>query len=98
MAFTLEEFSTEAHRILAADPGPEGRKKICELVSRACTDPEFVAKHLPDDGPERKILYEDPELGFCILGHVNQRRQGEPAARSRARPGRSTARPRARRS
>jgi hypothetical protein len=20
--------------------------------------------------PERKILYEDPELGFCILGHV----------------------------
>jgi len=23
MAFTLEEFSAEAHRILAADPGPE---------------------------------------------------------------------------
>ena len=28
MAFTLEQFSQEAHRILAADPGPEGRKKI----------------------------------------------------------------------
>ena len=72
MAFTLDQFSAEAHRILAADPGPEGRKKICELVSRASTDPEFVAKYLPDDGPERKILYEDPELGFCILGHVNR--------------------------
>ena len=72
MAYTIEQFSEEAHRILAADPGPEGRKKICELVSRACTDPDFVAKHLPDDGPERKILYEDPELGFCILGHVYQ--------------------------
>jgi len=71
MAFTLEQFATEAHKILAADPGPEGRKKICELVSRACTDPDFVAKHLPDDGPDRKILFEDPELGFCILGHVN---------------------------
>ena len=71
MAFTLEQFATEAHRILAADPGPEGRKKICELVSQACTDPDFVAKHLPDDGPDRKILYEDPELGFCILGHVH---------------------------
>ena len=71
MAFTLEQFATEAHKILAADPGPEGRKKICELVSRACTDPDFVAKYLPDDGPDRKILYEDPELGFCILGHVN---------------------------
>jgi len=22
-----------------------------------------------DDVPERKILYEDPELGFCILAH-----------------------------
>ena len=93
MAFTLDEFSTEAHRILAADPGPEGRKKICELVSRACTDPAFVAKHLPDDGPDRKILYEDPELGFCILGHVNQGAKAEPAARSRPdlgdlRPGR----------
>jgi predicted metal-dependent enzyme (double-stranded beta helix superfamily) len=71
MAFTLEQFATEAHKILDADPGPEGRKKICELVSRACNDPDFVAKHLPDDAPDRKILYEDPELGFCILGHVN---------------------------
>ena len=62
MAFTLEQFATEAHKILAADPGPEGRKKICELVGRACTDPDFVAKYLPDDGPDRKILYEDPEL------------------------------------
>jgi predicted metal-dependent enzyme (double-stranded beta helix superfamily) len=72
MAFTLEHFSAEAHRILAADPGPEGRKKVSELVSKACADPGFVAKYLPDDGPERKILYEDPELGFCILAHVHQ--------------------------
>ena len=27
-------------------------------------------KHLPADGPERKILYEDPEFRFCILAHV----------------------------
>jgi len=31
---------------------------------RLCED------HLGDDVPERKVLYEDPELGFCILGHV----------------------------
>jgi hypothetical protein len=71
MAFTLQQFADEAHKILAANPGPDGRKNVCELVSRACTDPEFVAKYLPDDGPDRKILYEDSELGFCILGHVN---------------------------
>ena len=72
MAYTLEQMSTDMHGILADDPGPEGRKKVCELVSRACTDPDFVHRHLPDDGPERKILYEDADLGFCILGHVNR--------------------------
>lgn len=70
MGYTLEQFSSDCHRILSADPGPEGRKKVCELVQKACTDDEFVAKHLPENGPERKILYEDPQLGFCILGHV----------------------------
>ena len=70
MTYTLEQFSADCHRVLVADPGPEGRKQVCALVQKACTDTAFVAKHLPDDGPERKILYEDPELGFCILGHV----------------------------
>jgi hypothetical protein len=70
MGYTLEQFSADCHRVLAADPGPDGRKKVCELVQMACTDKDFVAKHLPDDGAERHILYEDPELGFCILGHV----------------------------
>ena len=72
MAYTLEQFSADCHRLLAAEPGPEGRKKICALVQKACADPEFVRQYLPESGPERKILYEDPELGFCILGHVYQ--------------------------
>ena len=34
-------------------------------------DPDFVAKHLgPDNNDDRKILYEDPDLRFCILAHV----------------------------
>jgi hypothetical protein len=72
MAHTLEEFSAACHRILTADPGPEGRKKVCALVQEVCADEDFVAKNLGDDVPERKILYEDPDLGFCILGHVNR--------------------------
>ena len=72
MGYTLEQFSADCHRVLAADPGPQGRKQVCELVQKACTDKDFVAKHLPDDGAERHILYEDPDLGFCILGHVNR--------------------------
>ena len=71
MAYTLEQFSAEYHRILAGNPGAEGRKQVCALVEEVLKDDAFVAAHLGDDVPERKILYEDPELGFCILGHVN---------------------------
>jgi hypothetical protein len=70
MGYSLDEMAGEMHRIIAADPGPEGRKKVCALVQKACSDADFVAKHLPADGPERKILYEDTEYGFCILAHV----------------------------
>jgi predicted metal-dependent enzyme (double-stranded beta helix superfamily) len=70
MAYSIEEMSAEMHRIIAADPGPDGRKEVCALVQKACADADFVARHLPADGPERKILYEDADYKFCILAHV----------------------------
>ena len=70
MAYTLERFSGACRRILTDDPGPEGRKKVCALVQEVLSDDAFLAKHLGDDVPERKILFEDPALGFCILAHV----------------------------
>jgi hypothetical protein len=68
---TLEQLSAACHDALVADPGAEGRKKVCALIQQVLTDKEFVDAHLGEDVPERKILYEDPELGFCILAHVN---------------------------
>jgi ferritin-like metal-binding protein YciE len=67
MGYSLEQFSAACHRILSDDPGTEGRKKVCALVEDVLKDEAFVAAHLGDDVPERKVLYEDPELGFCIL-------------------------------
>ena len=69
MAYTLEQFAAACHDALTADPGPGGRKKVCEIVENVLKDETFVAKHLDDSVPERKILYEDPQLGFCILAH-----------------------------
>ncbi|MGA8383021.1 MAG: hypothetical protein WB710_18000 [Stellaceae bacterium] len=71
MGYSLEQFSTECHRILKQDPGVDGRKQVCALVQEVLKDDAFIAAHLGDDVPERKILFEDPELGFCILGHVH---------------------------
>ena len=69
MAYTLEQFSAACHQILKHEPGPAGRTKVCALVQDVLKDEAFIATHLGDDVPERKILYEDPELGFCILAH-----------------------------
>jgi len=69
MGHTLESFATSAHDILTAEPGPAGRVKVCGLLQQALKDAQFVAKNLTDETPERKILYEDPQLKFCILAH-----------------------------
>ncbi len=71
MSYTLEQLSADIRRELKADPGPEGKQAVCKLVSKVLLDKEFVAKHLTaDQCKPRKVLYEDPELGFCICGHV----------------------------
>ena len=71
MGHSLAAFAASCHDILKAEPGAPGRERVCELVQEVLQDSEFVATHLGDDVPERKILYEDAELGFCILAHVH---------------------------
>ena len=69
MGYTLEQFAKECRDALKAEPGPGGRKKVRDIVQQVLKDDAFVAQYIPDDTPERKILYEDPELKFCILAH-----------------------------
>jgi hypothetical protein len=71
MSYTLEQLSADIRRTLKADPGPAGKQAVCALVSKALTDQDFIARHLTaDQCRPRKVLYEDPELGFCVCGHV----------------------------
>lgn len=72
MAYTLEQFAAACRQALEAEPDREGRRKVQALVQEVLKDEDFIARHLGDNGPERKILYEDPKLGFCILAHVYQ--------------------------
>ena len=65
----LERFASECHDILKADPGPAGRRKVCTLLAQALQDREFVQASVSEKTPERQVIYEDAELGFCILAH-----------------------------
>jgi hypothetical protein len=71
MSYTLEQLSADIRKALKADPGVAGKQAVCQLVSKALVDQEFIAKHLTaEQCRPRKVLYEDPELGFCVCGHV----------------------------
>jgi len=71
MSYPLEQFAGDCRAALTEDPGPGGRERVRQCVARACRDPDFVASHLGQDNTvERKVIYQDPELGFCILAHV----------------------------
>jgi len=73
MSYTLEQFAADCRAALLKDPGPAGRELVRQYTAKASADPDFVAKHLgPDADAERKILYEDPQLHFCILAHVHR--------------------------
>jgi hypothetical protein len=72
MSLTLETFAAKVQKILQQDAGPAGRQKLRDLVQDALTDEAFIATHINDATPDRAVIYEDPELGFCICAHVNR--------------------------
>ena len=71
MTYTLEQLSADIRQALKSDSGIAGKQEVCKLVSKVLRDEEFVSKHLTaEQCRPRKVLYEDPELGFCLCGHV----------------------------
>ena len=69
MPITLESLARDCRQVLANENTPAGRAKVAALVAAALRDPGFLRAQFAGGAPERKILYEDPELGFCILAH-----------------------------
>jgi hypothetical protein len=80
MSYTLNDFAADCRAALKADPGQAGREKVLQCVKKALKDKEFVATHLGDNvEKERNVIFEDPELGFCICAHVyKDARKGYP--------------------
>ena len=73
MTYTLTQLAADIRETLKADSSSAGKEKVCGYVSKALTDKAFIATHLKDranGAHPREVLYEDPELGFCICGHV----------------------------
>jgi len=80
MPYTLDEFATECRTALKGGESPEAFEAVRQCVQKALKDEAFVDEHVPvhADKP-RKIIYEDPDLGFCICAHnYTDAKQGSP--------------------
>jgi predicted metal-dependent enzyme (double-stranded beta helix superfamily) len=92
MSYDLDQFIADCRTFLQRDPGPKGREQVRQNLERLLNNPDFVRTYCAEDAPRGlKVLYEDPQLGFQILAHLNDK------ARCRRRtitapPGRSTVR------
>jgi len=73
MPYTLADLSKDVRSHLNEKAIADCAPDICALVSKVLVDVDFRSQHLPDraEGEHpREVLYEDPDLGFCICGHV----------------------------
>jgi hypothetical protein len=73
MSYTLAQLAADIREALKAGSGPATKERICACVSRCLTDQAFISANLkarPAGASPREVLYEDPEFGFCICGHV----------------------------
>lgn len=69
MPTTLQTFAARIREILQRGDDPAGREQVAALLRDALQDHAFVQSLFDEHSPERKVVYEDPQLGFCILAH-----------------------------
>ena len=69
MPTTLHAFAARIRDILQHQDNPAGRDQVAALLRDALQDRPFVDSLFDDGSPERRLLHEDPQLGFCILAH-----------------------------
>jgi len=71
MALTVNQFAEDCRQILSNDSSEAGLEQVRLVVEKFLADQEFINEHLgPQADANREVLYEDPDLGFCICAHV----------------------------
>jgi len=79
MAYELDQFISDCRSILSREPGPQGREEVRVRLERLLQNPEFIRAHCGEDTPRGlHLLYEDNDLGFQILAHINDKARVSP--------------------
>ena len=74
MSYNLDQFIADCRSTLRRDPGPGGREQVRAKLEQLLKNKEFLDEYCSDDVPRGlKVLYEDPDLKFQILAHINDK-------------------------
>jgi len=73
MSFTMNALVEDCRKALKGGENPETLEAVRGLVVKALKDREFMKQHFAGrTGPDREVVHEDPELGFCVCLHTYQ--------------------------
>ena len=79
MSYDLDQFVSDCRAILARDGGPKGREQVRLKLEQLLANRDFVETYCGEQVPRGlKVLYEDPDLGFQVLAHINDKARVSP--------------------
>jgi predicted metal-dependent enzyme (double-stranded beta helix superfamily) len=79
MAYQLDQFIADCRSILKRDPGPNGREEVRVKLESLLSNPAFISEHCGEGTPRGlHVLHDDPDLGFQILAHINDKARVSP--------------------
>ena len=79
MAYNLDQYIADCRAILKRDPDVNGREEVRAKLEQLLRNPDFIEKYCGENVPRGlKVLYEDPELKFQILAHLNDKARVSP--------------------
>ena len=79
MAYDFEQLKNEVRSALKKGSSPAEIANVRLSLTELLANNEFVVQTCGEDAePGLKLLYEDPELGFQVLAHINEKARRSP--------------------
>ncbi len=70
MSYSLDDFNRDTRSILQRGDDHDGRDQVRQKLETLLRDRAFLASCLgPDQKPGVRQIYEDPDVGFCVLAY-----------------------------
>jgi len=79
MPYNLDQFIADCRATLKRDPSPKGREEVRVKLEQLLRNQDFVEQHCGENAARGlNVLYEDPELKFQVLAHINEKARVSP--------------------